>query len=321
MGDQTVFDDEEEIIKYPLCQSWARIINWFMFIVHFVLLIVFGVYEIIPMAAVNIASLVIYIGLLPRLQNRPKLYMSVLYFEIFTHMILAIYYSGWYCGFQMYAFFLIPFAFYADYVLLEDEAPTVNPLVVSFISMITYIGSWFFFEYCKMAQDQMPYRHGSVIFALNAISLMGTMIFITYVFLERILDNARKMTRTAEYDELTGLANRHQIDKLLKMHDIGGATGENQYGVAILDIDNFKKVNDQFGHLAGDRVLYDIAVILRSVESRGIYVFRWGGEEFMILTLEKDSTDNLREVCERVRKTLYNRPGNSPPTQIFQRLI
>jgi diguanylate cyclase (GGDEF)-like protein len=122
------------------------------------------------------------------------------------------------------------------------------------------------------------------------------------VFLERIIDNVRKIVRTAEYDELTGLANRHQIAKLLKIHDIGGPTGPTNYGVAIIDIDNFKKVNDQFGHLAGDRVLYDIAVILRSVETSGTYAFRWGGEEFMILTLEDEATERLRDVCERVRK-------------------
>ena len=298
-----MFEEElEEEIKYPLCHTWARIANMFMFGVHFLLLVAFGVFGIFPMVAFNVFSLFIYMGILPRLEKRPRLYIAILYIEVLTHMICAIWTSGWDSGFQLYAFFLVPFAFYADYILIEDGAPTVQPLIPSFVATVTYIVCWFLFSFQELSQNLIPTKQASVVFILNSIGLLSALIYVTYVFLARIIDNARKMVRTAEYDELTGLANRHQIDKLLKMHDIGGPTGPQNYGVAIFDIDNFKKVNDQFGHLAGDRVLYDIAVILRSVETSGTYAFRWGGEEFMILALEDEATEKLRDVCERVRK-------------------
>ena len=104
--------------------------------------------------------------------------------------------------------------------------------------------------------------------------------------LSLVADYENKLKETAQIDKLTGLFNRHYM-----VNKLESATSENKpQFVTMIDIDDFKKINDRYGHNAGDYVLVNVARIMREVcsDSR---VSRWGGEEFLILTygtLEKD---------------------------------
>lgn len=114
--------------------------------------------------------------------------------------------------------------------------------------------------------------------------------------LELALDNANSM---AETDALTGLGNRRALDRAVTQlarqgHDVG---------VATLDLDHFKRVNDTHGHDAGDAVLKAAASVLRA-ELRGAdRAFRSGGEEFMFL-LPQTTFDGAVRTAERVRDAL-----------------
>jgi diguanylate cyclase (GGDEF)-like protein/PAS domain S-box-containing protein len=113
----------------------------------------------------------------------------------------------------------------------------------------------------------------------------------------------RELLRSATYDRLTGVLNRHTIEDRI--------TAEierfNRYGTScsliMLDIDDFKNINDTFGHLVGDDVLSSIAGVLgqniRTLDSLG----RWGGEEFMIL-LSGTGQQDATSVAEKLRKVI-----------------
>lgn len=109
--------------------------------------------------------------------------------------------------------------------------------------------------------------------------------------------------RQVEFDELTQLYNRRYGDKCLqqmckKMQESGI-----EYCVAIGDIDFFKKVNDRYGHEAGDVVLTKVARILREkIMSKG-YVCRWGGEEFLIV-LEDCEQEQAKQILQDVLDVL-----------------
>ncbi len=90
----------------------------------------------------------------------------------------------------------------------------------------------------------------------------------------------REIREQALRDPLTGLYNRRYLDVFVKKHlERGGG----RLGLIILDMNNFKEVNDKYGHTVGDRVLTEVAGFLRENVGPGNVVIRWGGDEFLIL--------------------------------------
>ncbi|MGC9081008.1 GGDEF domain-containing protein, partial [Sulfurihydrogenibium sp.] len=73
----------------------------------------------------------------------------------------------------------------------------------------------------------------------------------------------------------------------------------------IMDLDNFKKVNDTYGHLVGDEVLIHFAKVVKSVVRNSDYAFRYGGEEFLILLPHTD-LEGAKVVAERIREKVEN---------------
>jgi two-component system cell cycle response regulator len=97
-------------------------------------------------------------------------------------------------------------------------------------------------------------------------------------------------------DALTGLPNRRCLERTLL--DIG-AKGDRGYAFAMMDIDNFKQVNDTFSHALGDEVLRQVALLLRITTRDTDLLFRYGGEEFVLLM---EGTDILlaAKICRRI---------------------
>ncbi|MBC7404623.1 MAG: GGDEF domain-containing protein [Cytophaga sp.] len=151
----------------------------------------------------------------------------------------------------------------------------------------------------------------------NTIEVMNG-ILIVYRNFQNLLDYS-------ERDSLTGLLNRKTFDdnfsKILRSyspqntHAEGLRTDperrsgekEKQHWLAVLDIDHFKRVNDQFGHLYGDEVLILIANLMRSSFRPTDKLFRFGGEEFVIL-LRSTSQEDAQLIFDRFRSNVAQYP-------------
>jgi diguanylate cyclase len=121
--------------------------------------------------------------------------------------------------------------------------------------------------------------------------------------LRRSLDQAR---RRADHDHLTGLPNRRAFEaRFTKEHATALAKGE-QLCVAFCDIDHFKRINDQHGHEAGDRVLKTVADTLSHISDDRCHVARHGGEEFVVL-LRGRSLHQAWELLDDTREQMANR--------------
>lgn len=108
-------------------------------------------------------------------------------------------------------------------------------------------------------------------------------------------------------DPLTRLPNRQAYnEKLNQAYQHWCETGDN-LSVAIVDIDNFKRINDKFGHAAGDKTLQVVGRHLRRYLSAGEFIARWGGEEFVLL-LPSISNQQLGERLETIRSALAQLP-------------
>jgi diguanylate cyclase (GGDEF)-like protein len=85
----------------------------------------------------------------------------------------------------------------------------------------------------------------------------------------------------ANHDNLTGLSNRHHMQQIIQ--DFAGNKNAEPMGVIIIDLDHFKKINDQFGHALGDQALIKFSRLLKDLVDKRHTTARWGGEEFVVL--------------------------------------
>ncbi len=119
----------------------------------------------------------------------------------------------------------------------------------------------------------------------------------------RLKGDQAKLEQLATTDSLTGLANRKQIMADLTINFEHYRRYSTNFSILMIDIDNFKTVNDNYGHLVGDAVLLQLAVIfretLRGLDSAG----RYGGEEFLIV-LGKTDIDKALQTAERIRQAV-----------------
>ncbi len=114
---------------------------------------------------------------------------------------------------------------------------------------------------------------------------------------------ALEMKRNAQIDYLTGLSNRRHFFEHGELEVLRSLRYNRSLSVLMLDIDHFKKVNDTYGHTAGDIVIQQVAEILRFVVRDVDKVGRIGGEEFSILLTEINREDSLL-VAERLRTAI-----------------
>ena len=109
------------------------------------------------------------------------------------------------------------------------------------------------------------------------------------------------LARYAVRDRLTNLYNRAQLREDLAAQLTGGGRARSTCSLLMVDIDHFKRVNDTYGHLTGDRVLKGVADVLAGVVRSGESCYRYGGEEFAILLPRARSAD-AAILAERVRR-------------------
>ncbi|MCV2532180.1 cyclic di-GMP phosphodiesterase [Enterobacter wuhouensis] len=101
----------------------------------------------------------------------------------------------------------------------------------------------------------------------------------------------------ANTDTITGLPNRNAIHELIS--DAIDARGETQVGVVYLDLDNFKKVNDAYGHMFGDQLLQAVALAILSCLDEGQTLARLGGDEFIVMATDT-SQGSLEAMASRI---------------------
>jgi diguanylate cyclase len=125
--------------------------------------------------------------------------------------------------------------------------------------------------------------------------------------LDEIRFSLYQAEQRAQTDALTGLANRHALDKFLRRAQLTAMETGDPLSVVLIDIDNFKSFNDRFGHQTGDQVLRLIAQTLKeSIEDHDLAA-RYGGEE-LIAVLPDMCLERAAKVAEMIRRSVAERP-------------
>ncbi len=154
---------------------------------------------------------------------------------------------------------------------------------------------------------KMGYRLPVKIIGVNMVDKKGKVfgIEIFYPFIEGSLIEKSNIVKAALFDELTLALNRYGLETFFHLRLEESLILDKKAAIVFIDVDDFKKINDKYGHDMGDKVLYNFSMTIKSTLRDKDLFCRWGGEEFvLILFLEK--VENLLRISERIRMLINN---------------
>jgi diguanylate cyclase (GGDEF)-like protein len=146
---------------------------------------------------------------------------------------------------------------------------------------------------------------------------IAALIVSTVILSGALVESDRAHRRRSTLDPLTGLFNRNALEQRLSELDgqpCNPAEGLS-HAVLLCDLDHFKRVNDQFGHAAGDAVLQDVAYTMRAALRAGDSIYRVGGEEILVM-LPGAGHEDAMEIAERLRVTVRERRPVGVPVSL-----
>lgn len=138
----------------------------------------------------------------------------------------------------------------------------------------------------------------------NVVIAFSLVLLTSLIWAFKLKQVNERLRVLSETDPLTGLANRARLNEAVQAELERARRSGRPFAVILFDLDHFKAVNDDFGHLVGDRVLTDFSRILSTHIRRYDMAGRWGGEEFLILCPDTDAASAAtlaQRICQTVR--------------------
>lgn len=296
--------------KYSrLSMSWTvLIIDLCFLLAHVFYLIYFRISDITEMFVFNIVSVSIYAAMAPVAFKKPKyitLYSCITIVEVLAHAGAATLLLGWESGFTMFMVCCVPFPFFLEFKFDLTAYFFDGLIAAEFITtrLITNSSEWI--KYTHISESEM-----------NRLYLVNTCIsFLMITVFCRVYKKAKRidkltmkarnetLTMLAKIDPLSQLFNRRAMADFLKKLEQDAHDGRGGYVIVMGDLDDFKRINDTYGHSAGDTVITTVSKIMtEEVPSEG-YVCRWGGEELLFAVPGMDEAKGA-DIAERIRSRL-----------------
>ena len=194
---------------------------------------------------------------------------------------------------------MIPINYYTEYLAFKMDRKNINTHFMTGLIIVGYVVSTVYSSVRGPIYETDNLVAG-VFWIFNSLVVIIFIVTYSSFLIRGIIDSETKLFEIAHKDRLTGLYNRHYMMEVLS----GAENDDKEYCIAMLDIDNFKKINDAYGHNAGDEVLTRVADSMREICGDCV-ISRWGGEEFLIL-VEGTVGGNGQELLERLREKVQN---------------
>lgn len=267
--------------------------------VHCVLLVIFLLLGIWGMVALNAFSIAFYGVTMFVRKNYSSQAIVESYFEIIVFAALSTMMLGRQAGFRLYIVGMISVVFYLAY---DDGIKRFFYQGLGCVIMIILVAIEPYTEHICAEYKVMIAPHATKwMYMMNMIITLVTVIIVSYLYaceLDRmnreIIDMNRELDYKASHDQLTGLINRHSMANF--MDEISERINRKPV-VCMMDVDDFKQLNDKYGHDFGDRVLQMIADNAREC-LKAFHVARWGGEEFLMVSEDMQWSRALQYVTE-----------------------
>lgn len=196
---------------------------------------------------------------------------------------------------------LTPLAFAIMLFSGQRAVYLVQILVVSIAVYATYQGKGPFIEY-EQVSPLVALQVFIAIFSMIVFSI-AMLIEDKRLMLIELNEKKAELESLYRHDQLTGLWNRYRIEEYLKIDIERLKRAKSLFSVFMIDIDDFKRVNDEHGHLEGDRVLKELSEILTQNTRSADLLGRWGGEEFIVIAVESELA-NAEEFASKLVKVI-----------------
>lgn len=302
--------------EYLSTKSKNTYILYLSSFIHLVNVFIFGTFENLPLLLYNLVAFLVY-QLLATLVPRKVYFLitAITVIEVTLGVILTSVLFGSILGFNLYCFLLIPATFYVTGTVDKGKHSVFASLGVSVVVLATYIFSTFF-----VPEDvsEIIKGHEGVATAVSIYNGALLVIFFTILLLLFNLEMRNstadlekrnmQLAQAAAKDPLTRLSNRRSMMEHLNYSMHKFRVDKNPFCLILCDIDFFKKVNDTYGHDAGDKVLIHVADIISNQMRESDYVCRWGGEEILI-KVDGDLYSALN-IADRIRIEVANSEVN-----------
>jgi len=273
-------------------------------LLHGLFLLVFFWLNIHELYLFNIFSLIIFfLALYLNRNGHYNLALWLAYIEVVLHASLAIVLLGWSSGFYYYMFAIAPLLF------IKPTRPLSEKILLSAIPVglmiVFYIDPLGMFPLYHLGIHITHFLHIG-----NLIATVALVAYLAHYYSKGVNDSERQLQKLTEayeelatYDSLTRLLNRHAMMQAIKEEVSRFHRDKKPFVLALGDIDDFKNINDSFGHHAGDVLLKEFASRMQQRLRRHDVVSRWGGEEFLIL-LANVTLDEAEGVLNDLRDCL-----------------
>lgn len=177
------------------------------------------------------------------------------------------------------------------------------------ILLLVYLVAIIVFQFPNLPFVLAEYNNDFIIRFFATLSFVSIFCFVLEASRlkarNELLNLAQTHEQAAKTDELTGLSNRRDILNRLKEEFSRYQRSGRHFSIALIDLDLFKTINDQYGHNAGDEALKQFADLVQSVIRQTDVAARWGGEEFLVL-LPDTSLIPALTLAERLRREVAN---------------
>lgn len=212
------------------------------------------------------------------------------------------------------------FIFHKAYPLIRANQGTVENIEMDSLSKESGSGDryWIYLSHISPALIEELTAKRKIVATVTYFLLFVMMGLISIFFAKNSVQKKIAFQRLQQYattDDLTGLANRRELQKTGAREFMRALRFGRSLSVMMLDLDHFKEVNDSFDHTMGDEVLRHISDICRETIRGQDLLVRYGGEEFVILLPETD-IEGTRQLAERICRDVEAWPYESGETKI-----
>lgn len=290
---------EEKKQYYKVIIRTCYIANTAYLITHIFYLLLFLIIKIYPLVFVNIASILIY-SLCYLVLRMKKYYPYALICgnEILIYMSIATILLGISVGFYLCIIGVSVVSFFSSYFEKgKAKSKIFKSIIWCSLSLIICVFLFIYSAY-NAPKYIIPDWTRILLFLFHLVAVFAFIIAYLTTFLNYAMKLEDRIITESRTDKLTQVHNRYDLYNYVNLLE-----NKSDYSLAMFDIDDFKKINDKYGHLCGDEILKELALIAKNTFIDD-FVSRYGGEEFIIILKMNGDIKNSITKLENFRKTI-----------------